>query len=61
MTMNRNLIATLEDLVHEKLHPFMTVLAPRYTEEGIVFCEITLKFKTDEQLLAAIEKLKQID
>lgn len=53
-------VCLLEDLIHDKLHPFKTVRVEKRNKDTCTYIEITLRFELDGEIDHAIVQLKGI-
>ena len=57
--MNNDKIDKLEELLVDTLHPFSTTVVKKI-ERKVVYCEITLKFRSEDELDKLIGSLKAL-
>lgn len=53
-------IDKLEDLIIEKLHPFFSTVTKKADDGKVIYTEITLRFRKQEEIDALIRTLKSI-
>ncbi len=58
--MTNEKVRLLEDLIHDKLHPFKTLRVEKRNKDTCTYVEITLRFELDSDIDHAIAQLKGI-
>lgn len=56
--MDNDKVHLLEELIHNKLHPFTTNRVLKRDAKTVLFAEITLKFQDNKEVDSLIEKLQ---